>query len=830
MRQLFIFVFLIFFTSTIWASAVTVKGKLVSVSDQKGLPFATISIVEEDTPNVVVKKLATQEDGAFSTTLDPGKYLFSFHYVGMDQIDKAVEVPDSRQSVDLGSIGMAESSTELDEISVVAQTPLVKVEIDKLIYNAKDDPESSTSSVLDLLRKVPLVTVDGEDEIQLKGSSNFKIYMNGKPSNMITSNPAQVLKSMPANSVKNVEVITDPGAKYDAEGIGGIINIVTDKRADDGYSGSVGANGDTFGGYGGNAYLATKYGKFGFTGNTGYYHFRRPASESTFIRQEFSPSNQLSLDGSSKGTGGGLYMSGALSFEPDTLNLFNVSASRFGGEFTSKGDQLAQSFGARSYSYETNTNSVSQYGGVNLSADYQRNFKRKGELLTVSYRFEHNPNDSEYESGYENVEGDFYYPDGYKLRSENNAGGDEHTGQVDYVNPLNGKHNIEAGLKYIYRDNSSNGNHTFYDVANNSWSQDVTRKNDLEHKQNIFSGYAGYGYKMGKVGAKLGLRAEHTQQDIRFVTFEQDTPIETSFFDLVPSGTVSYQLGMTRTIRGGYNMRISRPGIWVLNPYVNDVDPNNISYGNPQLDAEQQHNFDLNYGSFSQKLNFNATLSYSFAQNAVTNYSFIERTPDDVTGIEKSVTHTTYANIGKNSTVGTNMYISWTPTQMIRAYVNGGVNYTEIESTENSELRNSGFSGRAFGGVTLTFPKDFRVGVNTGVFSSRVQLQTDNSVNFHYNFHIMKSLLDKKMDLSLGAQSIFSKYRESTSTTTGDGFMQKSRFLNPMRNVRLSITYRFGDLKTSMKRVQRSISNDDVMQNQQNGSQGGSTTTEGGSR
>ena len=169
-----------------------------------------------------------------------------------------MDINGDKQPVDMGKIALSEQSTELDEVQVVAQRPLVKVEIDKLTYNAKDDPESSTSNVLDLLRKVPMVTVDGEDNIQLKGSSSFKIYMNGKPSNMITNNPSQVLKSMPANSVKDVEVITDPGAKYDAEGVGGIINIITDKRMDEGYSGSVGANGDTFGGYGGNAYLSLK--------------------------------------------------------------------------------------------------------------------------------------------------------------------------------------------------------------------------------------------------------------------------------------------------------------------------------------------------------------------------------------------------------------------------------------------------------------------------------------------------------------------------------------------------------------------------------------------
>ncbi len=394
----------------------------------------------------------------------------------MNGLKKLVEVSTSQNPLDLGEIAMDESSIELEEVSVTAQKPLVKVEIDKLTYSAKDDPESSTSNVLDLLRKVPLVTVDGEDEIQLKGSSNFKIYLNGKPSNMISGNPSQVLKSMPANSVKDIEVITDPGVKYDAEGVGGIINIVTDKRVDDGYSGSVGANGDTFGGYGGNAYLATRYGKFGFTGNSGYYYHKRPESESGFTREEFSPQNLLTLNGKNKSDGGGLFLSGALSFEPDTLNLFNLSGSRYGGKFKSHSMQEALSSGARPYSYNTRSNSTVEYGGMSLSADYQRSFKRKGEMLTISYRFEDNPNDSEYDSEYENVTGVFYYTDGYKLRSVNNAGGKEHTGQLDYVNPLNGKHSIETGLKYIFRDNTSRADHTFFDTEEGVWKPDVSRK------------------------------------------------------------------------------------------------------------------------------------------------------------------------------------------------------------------------------------------------------------------------------------------------------------------------------------------------------------------
>jgi outer membrane receptor protein involved in Fe transport len=817
MKQALILIYFFILTAGFTAQSVTVKGKLVSAVDNAGLPYATISVASEDTPANIIKKMATKENGAFSTTLAPGNYIFSFHFVGMDVMSKKVEVSDLQDPIDIGVIAMNETSMQLEEVSVTAQKPLVKVEIDKLTYSAQDDPEASTSNVLDLLRKVPLITVDGEDEIQLKGSSNFKIYLNGKPSNMISGNPSQVLKSMPASSIKDIEVITDPGARYDAEGIGGIINIITDRRADDGYSGSVGANGDTFGGYGGNAYLATKYGKVGFTGNAGYFHHARPASESGFTREETAPANQLTQMGTSESEGGGLFLSGTVSFEPDTLNLFNLSASRFGGKFNSLSLQEASSAGARTYSYDTRSNSISQFGGMNLSADYQRSFSRKGEMLTASYRFEHDPNDSEYDSEYDNVEGTFYYPDGYRLKSENNAGGREHTGQLDYVNPLDGKHSIEAGMKYIFRDNSSRASHTFFDVDDQTWKPDTERKNDLDHSQNITSGYAGYGFKSGKMGLKLGLRGEQTAQEIHFMSNDLDTIIQTSFFDVVPSIALSYQLGMTQTLRGGYNMRISRPGIWYLNPYINDVDPNNISYGNPRLDAEQQHNFNLNYGSFSQKLNFNATISYSFAKNAVTRYSFIEN----------GVTHSTYDNIGRNQTVGTNLYVSWTPSQIIRTYLNGGVNYTDIQSNEDSALRNSGFSGRAFGGLTFTLPGELRLGANGGAFMSRVQLQTKQTPFYFYSFSLMKSFLDKKLDLSLNLQNPFSKYRKNSTTTTGEGFWQESISNQPMRNLRLSVTYRFGDLKSSMKRVQRGITNEDVLEGESNAQQGSTTTPAG---
>src|SRR5690554_5541893 len=536
MKQFLFLLLSCLLSSTLAAQSVTVKGKLVSSTDQAPLPYATISVARENNPGTSAKKMATEENGDFSTRLEPGSYILTFDFVGMNSLERTIELSSSENPYDMGNIELTESSTELDEISVTAQAPLVKVEIDKLTYSAKDDPESSTSSVLDLLRKVPLVTVDGEDNIQLKGSSSFKIYLNGKPSNMISNNPSQVLKSMPANSIKDVEVITDPGARYDAEGVGGIINIITDKRVDEGYSGSAGANGNTFGGYGGNAYLSLKYGKFGLTGNGAYFYHDRPEAETTFTREDIAPNpvNQLIQEGRTNNYGGGLLYNMQLSYEPDTLNLFNVSVGQFDGRFHTDSEQGTLSRGARNYSYLLNNNSSNLFGAFTLTTDYQRTFKKKDELLTISYRFERNPGDSKYETEYSEVE-DYFYSDGYRMRSINDAGGKEHTGQVDYVNPLTSKQSIEVGLKYIYRDNSSRGDNRFLDPENgNAWMEDLSRKNDLDHTQQIMSGYAGYGFKAGKFGFKLGLRGENTAQKIHFMSSKVDTVVNTDFFDLVP--------------------------------------------------------------------------------------------------------------------------------------------------------------------------------------------------------------------------------------------------------------------------------------------------------
>ena len=817
MKKYFILLLLLISFTYAYSQEALVKGQLFGEADNEFLPYATISVSKDAKMTTTVKKLPTDGKGFFKTELSEGDYFLAFQYVGKNTLVKQISVPKGGKELDLGKIVVMESSTELDEVSVVAQAPLVKVEIDKLTYNLKDDPESATSNVLDMLRKVPLITVDADDNVQLKGGSNFKIYLNGKPSNMLANNPSQVLKSMPANSIKDVEVITDPGAKYDAEGVGGIINIVTDKRVDDGYVGSVGAGLDSRGGYNGNAYVTTKYGKFGFTGNTNYYTFKSPDSESTFERRDFSrqPETILRQDGESGFDGSGLMLSGMISYEIDTLNLISLSLNGYNGTGTNNTNTKVTSTGGYIYGYDRISKGTNEHGSIDLSADYQRSFKKKGEFLTLSYRYGNNPNNSEGETITENIAGTpILRLEDYRTRSFNDADGNEHTDQIDYVKPLTTNHTIEAGLKYIYRDNSSEGQNMYFNSIENKWLEDVSRKNDLQHDQYIASGYASYGFKKDKFGLKAGLRAEQTKQDVNFIS-KNDSVIKTDFFDLVPSLALSYQMSMTQTLRLGYNMRVYRPGIWQLNPYVNNIDTLNISYGNPDLDAEKNHNISLNYGSFSRKLNLNASVNYSVTNNSITRYEFVK----------DGISNTTYGNIGKSQSTGVNAYIRWAPTNDLNMFINGNVDYIDISSTENAALKNSGFSYRAFSGVTYTLPYDVRFSVNGGYFGSRIMLQSKMDPFFFMSFGLSKSFMNDKLDVAVRGSNPFQKYMDHKNFTTGTNFTQESLFRRPAQSISLNVTFRFGDLKSSIKKIQRGISNEDVKSGNGGDMQGQGATT-----
>lgn len=813
---------LLSYSQTNQSTNITIKGQVVDSLTNETVPFATLKIVEKDNPTKTVKAVASDDNGNFKLSIDKKDgYVMVIQYIGKTDVSRELQIGEQK-TIDFGKILMADNETTLKAVEVSAQRPLVKVDLDKITYNIEEDPESKTNNVLEMLKKVPMVTVNGEEEIQLKGSSNFKIYMNGKPSNMISNNPKDVLKSMPANTVKDIEIITDPGAKYDAEGVAGIINIITHKQSSlGGYTATLNGGADSRGGYNGGVYTAIKYGKIGFTGSYNYYTYKRPRGESVSSRENFINNGERYLfeNGTSKYNGNGQYGSGELSFEIDTLNLINVGYNRYEGNSKNYGDvntRLEDINNVLQYEYDRSTVSKNKYGGTDLNADYQRTFNKKDQLLTFSYRLGLSPSDRDSNGDLDIRQGN---PSNvYTNRQYTNAKSTEHTFQGDFTTPFGKIHTLEAGIKYIIRNNNSNSGLENWIPATNSWTPQTSYNDNFKHRNDIIASYLGYSARVKKWGFKTGLRFESTQLDVKYPLSESlginpSPDFKADYNNWVPSATITYQLKPSQSLRLGYNMRISRPGIWQLNPYEDTSNPNYISKGNPNLDAVESHSINTNYMFFNPKLNLNLSANYNFENNSIEN----------ITEVQNDISIATYKNIGKSKNLNMSAYVNYSPNAKFRIYSNIWGGYTDVKANDTSGLSNHGFNIGLYGGLQYTTFWNIRTGLNSGYFGRNVELQGEQSSFYFYSFSLMRSFLSDRLTFNAYLQNPFNdtfKYKNKMETPA---FRYESSSTQFRRQFGLRVSFRFGEMKAQIKKAQRGIQNDDTMsggQGQQSGGQG----------
>lgn len=800
-----------------------VKGILLDSLTQEGEPYATIKIVKKEAPAKALKMLVTDMKGQFQEKVPgTGNFVMTITSVGRTPIVKDFSVKAGEKLVDFGTLYIVDASNELGQVEIVAQKPLVKADIDKIEYNVQDDPDAQSNSVLEMLRKVPLVTVDGEDNIQVNGSSSFKVYVNGKPNNMMSNNPTEVLKSMPANSIKHIEVITNPGPKYDAEGVGGILNIVTVGSGLEGYTATFSANVSNRGA-GGGAFGTIKSGKLTVSARYNYNYNDQPrnySSGSQHVTPEAVTENSSNLDYDGSNKGHGSFQSGSMeaSYEIDTLRLVTMSFGLWGGGNKSNGstDYIAtfpeNINAAPIYSYSAFNRSKSSWYSIDGGIDYQRLFKVKDRMLTFSYKINTRPQTSDSYTEYEIDNG--YNPDwaDYLNRFQHNDGEQnttEHTFQADYTTPIGKLHTLEAGAKYILRNNSSEDDRfDADDTGKYEYNKDQSSR--YKHLNDIIAAYLGYGLKVKRLSGRLGLRYEHTIQDVKYLVGRGED-FTKNFDDVVPSASIGYKLTDMSNLRLGYNMRIYRPGIWSLNPYLNDTDPSYISQGNPELDSEKSHAFNLSYSNFTQKFNINISARYSFTNNSIENVTRLM--PDtEIEGLKnptgKDVLYSTYANIGKTRYASVNGYVNWNATPRTRIYMNMSGNYSYLEGSEG--MRNDGWSLFAYGGAQQTLPHDWRISLNVFGQTPWIMLQGKGSSFFDYGLSVNKSFLDKRLTLSAFASNFFKKYMDQSSTTEGSGFIRESNYKYSRQRFGISVSYRIGELKASVKKAARTISNDDV--------------------
>ncbi len=801
------------------AQTTIVKGMVIDSLTQESVPYATVRVFKKNKTDKPVAMSLTDMDGRFNQEVKGnGEFTLTINSVGYRTINRNFKANGS--TIDLGTLFTSEERASLGAVEVVAQKPLVKMETDRMTYNVAEDEDSKTNTVLDMLRKVPMVTVDGQDNITVNGQSSFKVYVDGKPNAMFSQNASMIFKNMPASAVKNIEIITNPGAAYDAEGTAGVLNIIMNKTPEaqaslNGYNATVRANVGTRG-YGGSAFASGQQGKLSFSANAMYSYNHPGSSDVTMEREQLgNVGTNMTMTSSSENKMPFVMGSLNMGYDIDSVSSMNVMLSLT--SLNSKNPSTSTTtMGGGLFSYTQDNDTKTSRTSFTGSIDYQRFFnKERTSSMAITYQLSTAPMHTETWSN-------FSIPSslqptastGYDLTdrySDNNEHTIEHVLQTDFTTPLSSLHKLNFGVKFSARLSDSEAKYYLSDVYNEGMSMDYS------HNNTIGAGYMEYDGHFGSLGLKAGLRYEHTWQNVEY-RLGNTSDFDTNYGNLVPSASLSYMLAPTSNIGLTYNMRISRPGISYLNPYVDRTNPTAVTYGNPDLDVEKSHNIGLVYNMYSTKLMVNAKLTYSFCDNGIEQYSFYK----------DNLLNTTYSNTAKRNITTLSLYGSWMPFKTTRLFMNGSLNYCDLRSDQLG-LSNSGWQGNLMAGLQQTLPADFKLSLFAITSTKSYTLQGWTSGFNMLTGSITKSFLNDKLNIGVQGMVGLSKGGNLNieSYSRGADFTNHMQISVPMSNVSLTVSYTFGNSKKQQKLFQSRVQSD-YMEHQSNEERINSAGSEGG--
>jgi len=805
-------------SSTVMAQT-TVKGVLMDETLGESEPFATVRVFKEGKKDKPVAMFLTKEDGQFSQEVKgKGKFDIVFSSVGKEDLQKSVTLENSGE-LDLGTLYMKENATMLKGVEVIAQKPLVKMDVDKMTYNVAEDEDSKSNTVLDMLRKVPMVTVDGQDNITVNGSSSFKVYVDGMPNAMFSSNPSMVFKSMPATAVKNIEVLTNPGAKYDAEGATGVLNIIMNKmdpqaaQSMNGYNGTIRLSGGNRQ-LGGGAFLSGQQGKLSYSTNV-MTSYIKPGTTTTETRQiqDNGGSQIQTTDNDVKlpVTMGSL----TLGYQIDDKSVLNLTAQVNTMTMKNKGTALTLMSGyGNDFSFDGTTDMKNSRSSFSGSLDYQHFFnKEHTHSLGLTYQLDYSPATTEMTYNF-GTSSEFI--DLTNRYSDNDDKTTNHIFQLDYTMPLGAGQTLSLGSKLQFHDATSDAKYYLKDVY------DPSSSSEYEYQSSILAGYGEYAGNFNKIGIKAGLRYEHTWQDVAYHLGNGDN-FKKNYGSLVPTASLQYNLGMGSNLGLTYNMRISRPGITYLNPYIDKTDPIALTYGNPELDVEKNHNISLVYNMFTAKLMVNLNLHHNFVDNAISQYSFYD---------SNNLLNNTYGNVVKRHQTGLSGYVNYLLTKDTRLFFNGGLNYTDLRSDALAQS-NNGWTVNAMVGLQQTLPWDLKLSLFAITSTKSYTLQGWTGGFNLINTSLSKSLLKDKLNLSISANLGLNKGGNINieSESRGKNFTSHTIAKVNISGVTLTVSYTFGNSKMRTNQHVSRVQDDFIEQQSQgeiyNSVGGGGTTGNG---
>jgi outer membrane receptor protein involved in Fe transport len=831
MKRFFTLITILFLTTSVKAQlggstgvVGRISGTVIDSLTKQPLDYATVSIYRSG-GKVPLNGVLTDAKGNFKLNdVKNGKWKIAVSFIGyptkfIDPVNTTPQKPD----FNIGIIKVAPSGKALKAVEISAAGPVIETKIDKIVYNAEKDITSTGGNASDILRKVPLVSVDINGNVALRGDQNVKVLINGKPSGAMANNLADVLKSIPADQIKSVEVITSPSAKYDAEGSAGIINIITKKSNMSGVSGSIS------GGVGtrqnnGNANLNINQNRLSITANFGG-NFTWPQTSTTVAGTDFAADNYTHTNSTSRISRYGYRGSGSLSYDFNSFNSFtsNIAVNQGGFKVNGNGNSVQDTSGKGivypAFNYTTKSNSQTTFGGFDWDNDYVHKFKKDGHQIDLAGEWSHGITDFNSTSLYTTKE----YSD---LRSQDNGTNDEYTLQADYTLPVTDKFKVEAGGKSIFRRISSifdnyNGTDTTLTVDPNSFIYNANTSNDYRYNQDIYAGYTVLTFTLPKNYAlQVGARVENTQ-----ITGDPQTaspallPFSNSYTVFIPTLALSKTIN-NQTFKLTYTKRIQRPSLTYLNPFLNTSSATVYSKGNPNLQPEISQYAELNYSTYIGASVINISAYYKYTNNLIEN---ITQPYVPKPGILLS----TYQNIGSNNSFGSSFFGSINPIKILT--IRGSINaYTykpdpsgvfQLQQSQNGTY----ISYNAFLSGSVDLSNGFAAESFVILNSPKRTIQGTTPSFSLWIMGVKKTFWDKKASIGLNTFDPFQEDKAFNTNIQGKGFTQFSNTEFPFRSFGVSFSYRFGKVKFSDQdptQKKKGVNNDDLKQGDQGGTGG----------
>ncbi len=833
MKYLLTLFTLIFLSTTINAQPKSLEanghitGKVIDAITKAAVDYATITVFKQGSTSPF-NGTVTDTKGAFDIkNLPLGEYEVSVDFIGYQRkVVNHVVISGTTLNVSLGTISLTSVQNQLKGVTITGTVATVENKIDKLVYNAGNDLTAQGGVAIDVLKKVPMISVDVDGNVELQGNPNIRFLINGKPSSIFGASLADALQSIPASQIKSIEVITSPGAKYDANGTGGIINIILKDSKVQGFNGSVNLSAGTRR-ENGSLNLNLRKGNFGvnafFSGNDQINTTTKTTNDRLSQNNAADTTTHLVQQGNSalKRSGYNSGLSFNWSITPKDEFTASVGFNHFGNTNSGLTNQqqnmqslLSNNIFSNLVSLR-NSNSKFNANAVDFSVNYKKTFKKEGQELDVLYTTSSSTNTSNFFQQQNYLTGN--YPSSGSL--SNNPGKDRQNNiSIDYTHPFSDKFTLETGAKGVFE--TINNTVATDTLAGADFIPNANQTYGFNYSRQVYAYYLSAQFSLFKdfIDGKAGLRDEYTTSSADF----PGTNLP-SYNTLAPSAVLSHKIDKTQTIKLSYTYRIQRPDYGDLNPFYNISDPHNISTGNPNLKPEIGHNYELGYNkSYEGGANFYFGGFYRHNTDDIQQYT-LQFPTLNIGGTQYSnVFLNQRENIGSETTTGVNLYGSVPVTSKLnlRSNMFFGDRITTNPGTVTNpgNVRVSGFTYRVNLNASYNFPHDLIAEVFGNYNASQRTIQGTRPAFAFYNIALRKQLYDKKVSIGLTAANPFNQYLTQKSVVMGSSFYQTNIRQVQFQSFGISLSYKFGKLefKKEEKEKDKDDDNNSVQPDQPN--------------